>query len=64
MSSKDDFLKAHALVHQARHLTTQHLHPGFYDFLSQDFDTLLFTLLLLTNQADHITPPKTEPTPP
>ena len=60
MSRKDPFIKAHALVHKARNIVTAHLHPGFYDFVFEDFTALLFTLLLLAKEAERITPPNTE----
>ena len=61
MSRKDPFIKAHGLVHKARKIVTGHLDPGFYDFVFEDFDALLFTLDLLAKEAERITPPKTDP---
>ena len=60
MSKKAPFIKAHHLVHQARKIVTGHLDPGFYDFVFEDFNALLFTLDLLAKEAERITPPNTE----
>lgn len=60
MSRKDPFLKAHGLVDEARKIVTGHLDPGFYDFVFEDFNALLFTLDLLAKEADRITPPNTK----
>lgn len=60
MSKQADFVKAHHLVDKAHQLVTQHLHPGFYDFVLEDFRSLLFTLTLLAKEAERITPPNTE----